>query len=196
MNSRTVSLGIGGVYAEGLQIDVVAPESPGARNLAGLDAWGRRRFELSVARASMRMAEASPTGTPRHPFIRQGTPHRFVPVDVAGARVAAVFDTGAGISIVDATLASKHPSWFANHSIAIGTDASGVQATTPTAMMMHTSVAGQAMAPHRVAFLDLASATAHLEHPVLMILGLPAIAEFDWWLDFVADEWGIVGGPD
>lgn len=104
-------------------------------------------------------------------------------------RTRAVVDTGAGITVMDDSIARDHPELFTEHSTAPGIDATGSVVQTPTAMVVDCQLHNMVLGAHRVAFTHLLEATAHLDEPLEVILGTPAIDQLDWWWDLPNDQW-------
>jgi hypothetical protein len=101
--------------------------------------------------------------------------------------VRAVWDTGAGITIVDRTWAQEHPEAVTVSDIQDhGTDSTGRavagQRGTLTSFTIHgTRFAGD----QPCGIVDLSPFNAHmLRGPINMLLGLPQICQVDWLLDF------------
>lgn len=181
-----------GVPGQRLEIETVERDLPGARALLGLDYLSATTFGLSVVRRSLEIGTPPPHGAPVSTHLPSEAPHLLVPLTTAeGSVFAAVFDTGAGITVLDSAFADEHPEWFSDHSSATGTDAAGHQVSTPVAHMHGTAIGDHPLQPHRVAFLDLRAQTAHLRQPLDVILGLPAIAQFDWWFDVEQRTWAV-----
>jgi hypothetical protein len=195
VSSRRVgAMRVGAHTVHDLLVDVVPPEAPGARSLLALDVLARQVFELSPARGTLSWGTSPPEltwGVHRDPTgharVRVAVPH-------SDFDVWAVLDTGAGITIVDRELADTHRALFERHGHALGTDASGTTVPTPTAYMspcrLGDASSGVDLGAQRVAFTSLAQATSHLDEPVHMILGTPALSQAGWWFDYAAGRMG------
>lgn len=101
--------------------------------------------------------------------------------------VRAVWDTGAGITIVDQTWAQQHPeaitvSGVEDH----GTDSTGRAVAGQRGTLASFTVHGTTFAGDQpCGIVDLSPLNAHTSGgPINMILGLPQIRQVDWLLDF------------
>ena len=79
----------------------------------------------------------------------------------------ACWDTGAGLTAVDAEFARIHPHLFEPVRTALGVDASGVEMPTQIARMTSCRVGGIVFAPSACAFVDFGPLNAVLEQQAL-----------------------------
>jgi len=117
--------------------------------------------------------------------------HPYMNVELGDSEISAVWDTGAGITIVDAQLILDHPSTFQIISDSEGTDANGNVKQTPTYLMTGMIVDGYVFPPHHVATVDLSVVNTTIVKKMDMILGYSSIRFADWWIDFPAKKWKI-----
>ncbi|RPJ36462.1 MAG: hypothetical protein EHM21_19160 [Chloroflexi bacterium] len=115
--------------------------------------------------------------------------HPYVEVQFGGRKASAVWDTGAGITIVDLGLIEQNPAFFQEAGRSAGTDSTGATNETPMYLMSSAVTGRQAFPAHRVAGVDL----SHLnpEAPVDLILGYNTMRQANWWFDFPGKRWGI-----
>lgn len=179
---RVARLALGVVEVTDLEIDLVPPDLPGARSLVGLDLLRQRAFALHPQAG--RLVWGGTAAREAQPLHLDSTGHLRVAMTWPGLTVSAVLDTGAGVTVVDSGLAERHPGLFRGHGSAPGTDVTGTTVQTTTATVRSGTI-GDAipLGPHRVAFTPLVEATAHLDQPLQVILGAPAIHQLDWWFD-------------
>ncbi|RCK70793.1 hypothetical protein DT076_05210 [Desertihabitans brevis] len=108
-----------------------------------------------------------------------------VPVRWGDTVVDAVWDTGAGVTVVDRAWAEAHP-----HAVTLlqepsrGTDVTGAEIPGARGLLSASLVAGQALAPQECGVVDLSQLNAHLDDPIRLIIGLPQIVQRDWYVDF------------
>jgi hypothetical protein len=124
-----------------------------------------------------------------------------IPVCFDDVEVLAYWDTGAGLTAVDAEFARVHPHLFEPVRAAIGVDSSGVQMSTQIARMTSCRVGGIEFAPSACAFVDFGPLNAvreqraldenRVDQPVSFVLGMPAISQADWTFDFPARRWTL-----
>lgn len=108
--------------------------------------------------------------------------HPRVPVQWDGTTVDALWDTGAGITIVSRAWAEEHPEIVTITSeFGSGTDAYGRSGSNPKGRL----------APCRIGNVDFPEQDCGVaNHAVARItLGLPLISQADWYLDFPAQRW-------
>jgi len=110
-------------------IDLDTRRADEGRDLIGQDVLSQFRCEYRFADAVVRLEGAMPVETHRV-FLDRGR-HVYLEVIWPDATASAVLDTGASVSVVDATFAASHPSLFSNKSSGEGTDASGTTLETP-----------------------------------------------------------------
>jgi hypothetical protein len=104
----------------------------------------------------------------------------------------AVWDSGAGITVVDLNFVWKYPAFFEEAGYSFGTDSTGTQVKSPM-FIMSTSVIGKTVfPPHKVAAVDLSEVNAHIEIPMDLILGYSTLKQADWLFDFPHRRWAII----
>lgn len=111
----------------------------------------------------------------------------LVEVTVAGRATArAIWDTGAGITLVDETWARAHPEAIViSHVQDHGTDATGNPVPGWQGMLTGFTINGRHFPGDQpCGVIDLTPFNAHLNQPIAMFLGLPQIQRADWLVDF------------
>jgi hypothetical protein len=129
----------------------------------------------------------------------------IVPVSFDDVEVLACWDTGAGLTAVDAQFARNYPHLFEPVRAAIGVDSSGVEMETHIARMTSCQIAGIVFASSACAIVDFGPLNAALVQraldenrafqPVSFVLGMPVIAKADWTFDFPARRWTLTQLP-
>jgi hypothetical protein len=175
----------------------VARAAPGAvRSLIGMDLLkdlcchflfdqDRMLFDRNGARAGLEL----------HELFLDSRHHPYVDVGLGSVTAKAVWDTGAGLTIVDSSLVLRHPGAFREEGGSTGTDSTGAAMSSRTFTMAETSIGGHAFPPHRVAELDLSHVNSNLEVPMDMILGYSTLRLANWLMDFRGRRWGISQPP-
>jgi hypothetical protein len=98
----------------------------------------------------------------------------------------AIWDTGAGITIVDESWARDHPEAIAisehqDH----GTDATGQAVIGWQGTLASFTIQGARFPGNQpCGIVDLSPFNAHMSEPISMFLGLPQIRQVDWIIDF------------
>lgn len=178
-----------------LSTAVLLPASqPGARNLLGMDflrhyqchfLFDRRLLLLAVSE-SAGATLALHTDDAFHPYVDAGW-------DRAGA--SCVWDSGAGITVVDRGFRQQNEGLFEPAGVSVGTDATGTQVRTPTYLMAPVRIGGELFASHRVAEVDLSVANRTLERPMDVLLGWTTLRQANWLFDFPARRWAVTTCP-
>lgn len=117
--------------------------------------------------------------------------HPYVEVDFGAVKAKAVWDTGAGITIVDLNFVKKYPALFEEIGESSGTDATGTRMETPLFTMAEMVIGENPFPLIKVAGVDLGAVNAGIEIPMDLILGYNTLIKADWYFDFPARKWAI-----
>lgn len=181
-------LTLGGLEVEGLR---VAVSSPGpSHNLLGMDVLGRFRCTFRFKDAELTVTDDGHADADNELVIGERG-HVYLKVELEGAVTHACWDSGAGITLVDARFATAHPSLFSNQTTSTGTDVTGACMETPTFTMSGLTVGGHRFADHLVAVTDLRRAANPGDPRIDLILGYPTLGQVDWILDFPTRRWSL-----
>jgi hypothetical protein len=121
-------------------------------------------------------------------------PHRAPAVDVhwESTMVSALWDTGAGITIVDRGWAESHPDVVTILTdTRDGTDATGAPVAGVEGWLAGYTVGDVSFRDQPCCVMDLSGLNAHLTSPIHMALGLPQISQASWYMDFPRGRWAI-----
>ena len=174
------------------EFDVIrlSADHPAPRNLLGMDVIGnypcRFRFTDAVLEIGERVRSVSGMN-----LNVDTTGHPRVDVRMSDAIVSAVWDTGAGITVVDDGFVAQYPQYFEEARPSWGTDATGAKVETPTFIMSGATIGGKLFAPHRIAAVDLSQASGDAAASLVMILGFTTLCQADWYFDFPGRWWEI-----
>jgi hypothetical protein len=167
-----------------------------------MSALGRFRCDFRFGTGQMELSATDPSGTEAwFDLTMHAGGQPTVPVRFDDVAVVACWDTGAGLTAVDAEFARIHRHLFEPVRAAIGVDSSGVQMPTQLARMTSCRVGGIAFAPSACALVDFGPLNAVLAQraldenrviqPMSVVLGMPAISQADWTFDFPARRWTL-----
>jgi hypothetical protein len=117
--------------------------------------------------------------------------HPYLDVQYGPSTASAVWDSGAGLTVVDRDFIHRHPAFFREVGQSKGTDSTGVEMTTPLFMMFGTRIGNAAFPPHRVAAVDLSGVNATIDVRIDLILGYSTLRHTDWVLDFPRTRWAL-----
>ena len=161
----------------------------GARSLLGLDVLGDHALLFDGPAATLHTTRAGGLAADL-PLERGTRGHCHLPATLpAGRVVRALWDTGAGITVVDRELVASHPGLFTALGSVSGTDAMGATMVTDVRRMEAYSIADVRFAGHPVAVADL-------PEPMEMVLGYPTLRQAVWSMDMPTGQWGVRGGRD
>lgn len=184
-------LHLGGLEIRGLEMTRIGHTTPGAQNLLGLDVLQHHRCLLDLTSETLTL-NAAVDGIAMMPLYLDEVGHAYLDVCMGDELESAVWDTGAGITIVDTSLVARHPQFFTEVEPTTGTDAAGQTEETPTYLMAPVSIGGVAFEAHKVAAIDLAGANANLKRPMALILGFPTLRQTAWLIDFPQRQWALL----
>jgi predicted aspartyl protease len=169
---------------------------PAGGAVVGMDLLADHRLHLLF---SERRAAVDPPSEPAgegQALVLDRSQHPYVEVYLGDTVAGAVFDTGAGITVVDLALARHHPRHFREVGVSRGTDATGATRETPTLLLSGARIGGRVFPPHVVAGVDLSHVNAGVELPLELVLGYSTLALADWWLDFPDRRWQVTSMTD
>jgi hypothetical protein len=108
-----------------------------------------------------------------------------VPIRWGDTVVDAVWDTGAGITIVDQGWAEAHPEAIVIlDKVDHGTDVTGTAVAGVHGRMHGYAIADLTFPEQACGVVDLSALNAEMDEPIRIILGLPQIVLANWYLDF------------
>lgn len=117
--------------------------------------------------------------------------HPYVRVQFEEASAHAVWDSGASITVVDASFIEKHPTFFQEAGQSTGIDSTGTEVETPMFTMKEIQIGNHFFPPQRVAKVDLRQVNATIEIPMDLILGYSTLSKAHWQFDFPLRKWAI-----
>jgi hypothetical protein len=118
--------------------------------------------------------------------------HPYISIQLEKLILKSVWDTGAGITIVDMRIIKKYPNLFQEVKPSIGTDSTGIKRETPMFIMGKTIINNMEFAPAKVAGVDLSHLTSEIDVPMDLILGYNILSKANWLFDFPNRQWVIV----
>jgi hypothetical protein len=116
----------------------------------------------------------------------------YVDVDFGNSTAKSVWDTGAGVTLVDINFIHNHPTMFEKIGMSTGTDSIGTSSETPTLKMKSVKIGGMQFSPHMVVGLDLSHVNSKIDHPFDFLLGYSTLKQAHWHFDFPAKKWGLI----
>lgn len=187
-------LTFGPVHVRDLECTVSEPTQPGARPLLAMDVLRDQQLEFCFDAGYLRFAP-DPVSATWHRLTMDAVGHPYMEVAWPQASAMCVWDSGAGITVVNEQFFRRHSALFARVGTAVGTDASGATVETTTWTMDACTIGDHEFPPTKVAVVDLSAANAGLEIPMDMILGYTTLRHADWLFDFPNKRWTITRPP-
>jgi Aspartyl protease len=170
--------------------DVQVTRTAVGESLLGMDVLGAAAIRVDLDRAKLTI-EASGASLP-WTLDRSPRGHPFLDLRWPDATARAVFDTGAGITVVDTSFVRAHPDLFTRAGQTTGTDSTGAEATFDLYEMAAVTIGDRGFAPTRAAVVDLPQVIGRMD----VGLGYPTIRQAVWLFDFPANRWGFAAaGP-
>lgn len=166
-------------------------EITNTRNLIGMSLLKDYRIHFLFNQKRALVDPEPAPGTTLRNLLMDARNHPYVEVGFGAIEAKAVWDTGAGITIVDLNFVKKYPTLFEEIGESVGTDSTGAQMETPLFMMAETVIGGQAFPVLKVAGVDLGPVNATIEIPMDLIIGYNTLVKADWYFDFPARKWAI-----
>lgn len=161
------------------------------RNLLGMDVLRNHRIQFCFAQSKIEVDGEIPTGTKLNDLFLDDGGIPYVDVACGNSTGRAVWDSGAGITLVDLAFLQKNAANFTKMGESTGTDSTGESRETPTYWMKGAKIAGITFRPHVVVGVDLAHVNASNDHPMDFILGFSTLRQAHWLFDFPRRQWGI-----
>jgi len=103
-----------------------------------------------------------------------------------------LWDTGAGITIVDINFIKRFPEMFELVGQSVGTDSTGNKIVTPNYKIKSFDIDGHHFDSHDVAALDMSHINLKSSNPVYITLGFSTIRQADWFFDFKNNKWAVI----
>jgi hypothetical protein len=184
-------LGLGDLVIE----DVAATRSVAGSPLSpllGMSALGRLRCEFRFSDRQLQLD--APTDLETGNWFELTSHVRtqpMVPISFETALVSAIWDTGAGLSVVDVEFADSHPDLFEPVRETRGVDSSGIEIPSRLCRMAACRVGGISIEPSACAIVDFGPHNSTLDEPISFVLGMPAIVQADWRFDFPRRRWSV-----
>jgi hypothetical protein len=174
---------IGSLRAGPLRVDGIKG-GPGRHPVVGLDVLGTGSWQLDLASRTLVTEAPSPHGSE---FRCATNGHMLAEMKWPTATAAALWDTGAGITMIDRRFADAHPKLFEQAGNTKGTDVMGSHGDLALARVSAYEIDGIPFAGHLVAIADLPAIPDHID----AVIGFPTISQARWTVDVPARRWSI-----
>lgn len=118
--------------------------------------------------------------------------HPYIDINFKQFTAKAVWDTGAGITVVDINFIYQFPALFQESGKSIGTDGSGTKMETPMFNMKLFRIGDYIFPSLKVAGVDLSLLNSTISVPMNLILGYNMLNKANWLFDFPRRKWAIL----
>lgn len=189
------SVRLAGVHRDGLHVTLAEPGNP-VGNLLGIDFLDGRIWTVDFSSACL-SAEADELADhakdrPWWPLDRDT--HGHVRLSAYWDELSAphaVWDTGAGVTVLDAGFADRHPELLT--AAGTGQLSDGVGCAETQMVLLHgPRIESLTFGASLAAVVDLSEINATSEQPLEIILGYPLLAQADWIVDLRDNRWSAI----
>ena len=149
------------------------------------------RLDVRLGQATLTIDGSDPVDQER-PLLTSSRGHPYVEVNWSGHSAHAIWDTGAGVTVVDTAFARAHRHLFSQPTTAVGADAHGNSSEAPLVMMAACSIGGRSFAAGVAAIADIAGIQRPGDSRFDLIVGYPVISQADWSIDLRNGRWGFL----
>jgi hypothetical protein len=174
---------LGSLRAGPLTVDRIAGGA-GRHPVVGLDVLGTGSWQLDLASSTLVTGAPSPRGSA---FTRGTNGHLLTEMRWSTAAATGLWDTGAGITLIDPRFADAHPDLFEHAGRTQATDMGGSHGDVRLARVSGYEIDGTPFAGHTVAIADLSVVPGHVD----AVIGFPTIDQARWTVDVAARRWCI-----
>ena len=185
------TIALGPIVQRDFPVTRLAQNIPQRRNLIGMDLLKDYRCHFLFDEHRVEIDGDDLPGVTFYDLALDSRFHPYVPVRFGAVTASAVWDTGAGITVVDMGLVARHPAFFQPAGQSQGTDATGATVATPMFTMLGAKVGDLELPPLRVAGVDLSGVNATIETPMDLILGYNMLCRANWLMDFPRRRWAM-----
>ncbi len=184
---------VGPISRKNFTITRTAETAPDLNNLIGMDLLKDYscHFFFDENRVLVDNKDESEANYPFQELFLDKKYHPYVEVGFGESKANAVWDTGAGITVVDLSLIKRLPDFFEEVGQSSGTDSTGFKMETPMFEMAATRIGNQHFPAHKVAGVDLSQVNSTIEVPMDLILGYSTLSKANWLFDFPGKRWAI-----
>lgn len=186
-------LSVAGIVVRDLVCDLApgGDEESGPPAILGLDVLRRHRLDLRFSQSTLTIDDPAASG-PTHELLLSSRGHPYVRVAWGEVQATAIWDTGAGMTVVDRALADAHPDVFARQGAVSGTDAYGHTHELEKVLMAPCRIGSRGFAASAAAVAGIAGIHRPGDPPFELILGMPVLAQADWRIDLVRGLWAYL----
>jgi predicted aspartyl protease len=164
---------------------------PGIENqsVLGIDIFRSSSVRFDFSRKVITVG--SGVSTSSRPLQVSNGGHFLIPIKIGNRVVTAVWDTGAGTSVIDHQLVNEMPNLFKMEMTATAVDAAGIEREIPIYSTEGMVIGGIEMPKSNFLVRDFVSTRQNLRNDVAVILGVNIIKNYVWAFDPIQKAWEI-----
>ena len=167
------------------------PQGGNNKNLLGMDFLGETYFELHLSDEKL-IISGDKVESYKNELTFDSGKIPFIDISFEDRVAKAVWDTGAGITIVDKAFVEVNKHLFEDAGTTTGTDSTGTSFETPVYFIKYIEIAGFKFPKHRVVPIDLAHLGPKTGRGMDFILGYSTLKLAHWAMDFKNKKWDII----
>lgn len=182
---------LGPICRENITVTRLAEGEVDVRNLIGMDVLKDSCCHFLFNESRVRVDPTNIDGYETLDLLYDERFHPYIDVGFEELQAKAVWDTGASVTVVDASFIEKHPLLFKRMGQSEGTDSTGHKMETPMYVMAATIIGNNIFPPHKVAGVDLTHVNSTIEIPMDLILGYSTLSKANWLFNFPRKQWAV-----
>ena len=188
---KLLKIEIGPINKEYIEVKRLNTNYSGAKSLVGMDILKDYSYEFcfdkNIIIVNPDRCEANDQG-----LVIGKKYHPYVDVFFQETKATSVWDTGAGITVVNLNFIKENPEFFEEIDKTKGTDSTGATKEGPMFIMKTPKIANIEFPSHKVAGVDLSQVNMTTEIPMDMILGYSTLSKANWFFDFPNKKWAVL----
>ncbi|HZR44104.1 MAG TPA: retropepsin-like aspartic protease [Ktedonobacteraceae bacterium] len=188
---RVPRIELGPICKQDMLVDRAEAHPRTRANLIGMDVLKDFCCHFLFEEKRVVIQDKPASGWPLQELLLDKQFHPYLTLWFGEIEAAAVWDTGAGITLADMGFIKKHPALFQEVGHSQGTDATGTTMQTPVFLMASPIIGTYAFSPHNVVGVDLSRLNARAEIHRDLVLGYSTLRQANWWFDFPGRRWAI-----
>ncbi len=161
------------------------------RNLLGMDILKEYCLQFHFTQNKVKIISHADESLKEDLILDKGS-IPYVEITCGKNKAKAVWDSGAGITLVDLAFLKQNSSLFKKLGSTTGTDSTGSTQETPLYEMQPVQIGGRLFPAHPVVAVNLSHINSKAEIPMDFILGYSTLSKASWSLDFPRRKWGFL----
>jgi hypothetical protein len=163
------------------------------RGLVGVDVLDQRIWKFDFSKRFLEQQDSMPSGLPQFELKRHPWGQFYIPMEIAGEKVWALWDTGtAGYGSIDMAFYRQHKKLFKYARTITTVDADGARHSTKLYRLRGIGFVGGKGSTMEFLVEDYSSHWDWLKKDgVTMILGFDSLGGYTWYFDLKSNNWSV-----